>query len=87
MASVPRAALKLYVRGLPWSVGNFELREFFKGFGRVISSNVHYNIKTGCSKGFAYVVLEDDGQVLQKLENTSLVLEGANLNVKLERNE
>ncbi|KAG4066112.1 hypothetical protein HA402_010314 [Bradysia odoriphaga] len=87
MASVPRAALKLYVGGLPWTVGHAELREFFTGFGRVISSNVQYNKNTGCSKGFAFVVLEDDGQVMQKLENNSLVLEGANLDVQLERNQ
>lgn len=88
MASAPRSALRFFVGNIPWSVGHVELKEFFKGFGRVLSANVQFDKKTGCSRGFGFVLLDDDGQVLQKLENTKrLTLEGQYLHIQLERSE
>lgn len=88
MASVPRTAVKFFVGNLPWSVGHAELKHFFKGFGRVLGANVRFDTKTGSSKGFGFVVFDDDGQIVQKLENrNNLLLEGQHLNVRLEREE
>lgn len=88
MASAPRSAVRFFVANLPWSVGHLQLKDFFNGFGRVISANVHFDKKTGCSRGFGFVLMDDDGQILRRLENNKhLELEGSHIVVQLERDQ
>lgn len=73
---------KLFIGNLPWSVGHQELRLYFREFGRVISANVVFDKKTGCSKGYGFVIFSNKA-VLTSLESKSrLHLEGHNLNIQ-----
>lgn len=51
---------KLYVGNLSYSVGNRELEELFRPYGRVESANVITDRHSGRSKGFAFVEMSSD---------------------------
>lgn len=81
MAAASGRFQKLFVGNLPWSVGHQELRKYFKEFGRVITANVIFDKKTGCSKGYGFVIFSNKS-VLASLESKpKLALEGHNLNI------
>ncbi|MEQ1722708.1 MAG: hypothetical protein ABL930_06000 [Pseudobdellovibrio sp.] len=60
-------AKKLYVGNLAFSVTDDELMQAFTGFGNVASARVVMDRMTGRSKGFGFVELEDDSQVMKQL--------------------
>ncbi|XP_019844687.1 heterogeneous nuclear ribonucleoprotein A/B [Bactrocera dorsalis] len=73
---------RLFVGNLPWTVGHQELRSYFKEFGRVISANVIFDKKTGCSRGYGFVVFNDITPI-EKIESEQKhVLEGNYLNIQ-----
>ncbi|XP_055909488.1 SRA stem-loop-interacting RNA-binding protein, mitochondrial [Eupeodes corollae] len=81
-ARTARGLHKLFVRNLPWTVGNQELRSYFKDFGKVINASVVFDKKTGLSKGYGFVTF-NNLSLLQKVENESRhFLEGNYLNVQ-----
>lgn len=53
-------ASKLFVGGLPYSVGSDELKELFAPHGTVGSATVINDRETGRSKGFGFVEFEND---------------------------
>lgn len=58
---------KLFVGNLPWSVGDAQLEELFRGHGEVISARVITDRDTGRSRGFGFVEVETgdvDGVIL-----------------------
>lgn len=57
-------AFKLYVGGLPYSVNNEELENYFSEQGKVVSAVVINDKFTGKSKGFGFVEMEspEDGK-------------------------
>ena len=53
-------AMKLYVGGLAYSVGDKELEEMFAELGKVDSAVVIKDRDSGQSKGFGFVEMADD---------------------------
>lgn len=51
--------MKLYVGGLPYSVTDQELNDFFATEGKVVSAVVIKDKFSGQSKGFGFVEMED----------------------------
>lgn len=79
-----RAAQKLFVSNLPWTVSHRELRGYFSEFGRVFTSNVIFDKKTGLSKRYGFVTI--DKNALPNVEQrTKHTLE--NHNILIQRNE
>ncbi|XP_055845184.1 SRA stem-loop-interacting RNA-binding protein, mitochondrial [Episyrphus balteatus] len=77
-----RGLHKLFVGNLPWTVGNQELRSYFKDFGKVLNASVVFDKKTGLSKGYGFVTF-NHLSLLQNVENTQKhILEGNYLNVQ-----
>ncbi len=55
-------AIKLFVGGLPYSIGDQELAEFFAGAGTVASAKVIMDRETNRSKGFGFVEMSTDDE-------------------------
>lgn len=49
------AVHRLFVRNLPWTVGNRELKEYFSAFGHVGTASVSFDKNTGMSRGYGFV--------------------------------
>lgn len=82
MAAVSGRFQKLFVGNLPWSVGHPELRKYFKEFGRVITANVVFDKKTGCSKGYGFVIFSNKSALALLESKPKLALEGHTLNIQ-----
>jgi len=56
--------MKLFVGGVPWAVGDDELRDGFAKFGEVTDAKVITDRETGRSRGFGFVTFakREDGQ-------------------------
>lgn len=73
---VARAFHKIFVGNLPWTVGHQELRNYFSEFGRVVSANVVFDKKTGCSKGYGFVTFNSLAAIERLEDEDKHVLEG-----------
>lgn len=51
---------KLFVGGLPFDMGEADLRNIFEEYGNVISAKIINDKETGKSRGFGFVELEGD---------------------------
>lgn len=51
---------KLFVGGLPWATTDEGLRKAFEEFGSIEEANVVRERDTGRSRGFGFVIFEDD---------------------------
>ena len=52
-------AKRLFVGGLPWSIGDAELQALFAKYGAVTYAKVITDKYSGKSKGFGFVELDD----------------------------
>ncbi|KAI3615283.1 heterogeneous nuclear ribonucleoprotein hrp1 [Moniliophthora roreri] len=75
-------ATKLFIGGLPGTVTSESMREFFSQFGKVVESTVMLDQKTGRSKGFGFISLEDTN-VQPFLGFGNLEIDGKLIDVKL----
>ena len=71
--------MKLYVRNLPWSIGDQELEDLFSDYS-VVSAKVIKDRNTDRSRGFGFVELESGGEEAIEALNESEV-EGRQLKV------
>ena len=60
--------MDIYVGNLPYSATEEELGELFSSFGAVKRTTIIKDRETGRSKGFGFVVLEDESQVQGAIE-------------------
>lgn len=60
--------MDIYVGNLPYSATEEELGELFSSFGPVKRATIIKDRETGRSKGFGFVVLEDESQVEAAIE-------------------
>lgn len=68
-------ASKLYVGGLPYSMGDDDLADAFKEYGTVVSASVIKDRDTGQSKGFGFVEMSSDEEAqaaIKGLDNQEL---------------
>lgn len=64
---------KLFVGGLPWSVTDEELKNFFAPHGSVVEAKVISDRETGRSRGFGFVTYSTDVEA----QNAAKALDGA----------
>ena len=62
-------AIKLYVGGLPYSVNDQELNEYFSKEGKVSSAVVIMDKFSGRSKGFGFVEFDDAEEGKSAIKN------------------
>lgn len=77
-----RAAYKLFVGNLPWTVGHRELRMYFSEFGPVASAIVIFDKNTGLSRGYGFVVLGNKSGFSKVTNKQTHVLEGNQITVQ-----
>ncbi|MDR2718043.1 MAG: RNA-binding protein [Treponema sp.] len=53
-------AKKLYVGNLSYNTTEDSLRNFFAGFGNVVSAKIIFDRETGNSKGFGFIEMGSD---------------------------
>jgi len=58
---------KIFVGGLPLSVNNEILKSYFQQFGKVVEANIVYNHETMKSRGFGFVIFQDEQTVQEVL--------------------
>jgi cold-inducible RNA-binding protein len=66
---------KLFVGSLPWAVNDDSLLTAFEQYGKVESAKVITDRQTGRSRGFGFVVMEDDSEA----SNAMKALNGSDL--------
>lgn len=59
---------KVFVGGLPLTVNNEILKGYFQQFGKVIEANIVYNHETMRSRGFGFVIFQDEKTVQEVLK-------------------
>jgi RNA recognition motif-containing protein len=64
-------AKKLYVGNLSYNTTEDSLRNFFAGFGTVVSAKIIFDRETGNSKGFGFIEMGSD-------EEASAAIAGSN---------
>ncbi|HEY6438001.1 MAG TPA: RNA-binding protein [Ignavibacteriaceae bacterium] len=59
---------KLFVGSLPWAVNDDGLKQAFSSYGKVISATVVVDRRSGRSKGFGFVEMENDSEAKAAIE-------------------
>lgn len=59
---------KLYVGNLSRDLDNGALKDAFQPYGDVVSAQVIMDRNTGCSKGFGFVEMGDEGQAQSAID-------------------
>jgi heterogeneous nuclear ribonucleoprotein A1/A3 len=59
---------KVFVGGLPLTVNNETLKSYFEQFGKVMEANIVYNHETMRSRGFGFVIFQDEKTVQEILK-------------------
>jgi len=67
---------KLFVGSLPWAVNDDGLKKAFSPYGSVVSATVVVDRRSGRSKGFGFVEMENDSEAKAAIE----ALNGSELN-------
>jgi RNA recognition motif-containing protein len=67
---------KLFVGSLPWAVNDEGLKQAFSPYGKVVSATVVVDRRSGRSKGFGFVEMENDSEATAAIE----ALNGSDLN-------
>ncbi len=67
---------KLFVGSLPWAVNDESLKQAFTAYGKVVSATVVVDRRSGRSKGFGFVEMENDSEAKAAIE----ALNGSELN-------
>jgi len=67
---------KLFVGSLPWAVNDESLKQAFTPYGTVVSATVVVDRRSGRSKGFGFVEMENDSEAAAAIE----ALNGSELN-------
>lgn len=83
MASGIRQALKLYVGNIPWTVGHFELKQYFSKFGHVQSAAVVFDKNTGLSKNYGFITYSNKEGFETATNTPNHTLEGNALRVQV----
>lgn len=74
---------KIFVGGLPWSVTSNQLKDVFLEHGEVIEAKVVTDRHSGRSRGFGFVLFNDENQARQALCMDGTMLEGRHLRVEM----
>lgn len=75
---------EIYVRNLPWRVGDDQLNEFFSKFGEVVSARIPLN-EEGNSRGFGFVRFRDVSGATNAVNEQYLKMEGRPIYVNYSR--
>lgn len=59
---------KLFVGSLPWAINDDSLLAAFEQYGKVESAKVITDRQTGRSRGFGFVVMEDEAEALNAMK-------------------
>lgn len=59
---------KLYVGNLPYSTTDEQLGQFFADYGPIASATIIMDRRTGRSKGFGFVELEEEDKAQEAIE-------------------
>ena len=59
---------KLFVGSLPWAVNDEGLKQAFTPYGNVVSATVVTDRRSGRSKGFGFVEMENDSEATAAIE-------------------
>lgn len=73
---------KLFVRNLPWTIGNKQLEEYFTTFGHVRSAAVVFDKNSGISRGYGFVIFSFDEGVEKVFNHKVHSLEGRVLTIE-----
>ncbi|KAI0217576.1 hypothetical protein LSAT2_030669 [Lamellibrachia satsuma] len=73
---------RLFVGNIPWTVSQFELKQYFAKFGPVRSASIIFDDKTGISKGYGFVSFANRDAFSSTINHSDHELDGAKLNLQ-----
>jgi RNA recognition motif-containing protein len=76
---------KLYVGGLPWSMGKDRLTEVFASFGEITDAKVVTDRETGRSRGFGFVTFNNPADAEKALTLDGQTVDGRVIRVAIAR--
>ena len=65
--------MTILVSNLHSTIDNDKLRQFFSPFGEVKSAEISKDVFNGQSRGFGYVVMDDDAAAIKAIEGLDLM--------------
>lgn len=80
--SAVASAKKVFVGGLHYETKDAEFRRYFMQFGKVVSAEVMFNRETNKSRGFGFVIFEDEETVKRVLQERDHIIDGKAVEVK-----
>mmetsp|Transcript_24355 Transcript_24355/g.31462 ORF Transcript_24355/g.31462 Transcript_24355/m.31462 type:complete len:633 (+) Transcript_24355:235-2133(+) len=81
-ADIPTISNKIFVGGLHYETRDGSFRAYFEDFGKVTSAEVMFNRETHKSRGFGFVVFEDDESANKVLGTPHHTINGKLVEVK-----
>ncbi|GLD96276.1 hypothetical protein PINS_up004959 [Pythium insidiosum] len=82
MSSNMGSTKKIFVGGLHYETKDAEFRRYFQQFGKVVSAEVMFNRETNKSRGFGFVVFENESTVELVLQENNHIIDSKAVEVK-----
>ncbi|TMW57223.1 hypothetical protein Poli38472_003148 [Pythium oligandrum] len=82
MCSNVGSTKKIFVGGLHYETKDAEFRRYFQQYGKVVSAEVMFNRETNKSRGFGFVIFENESSVENVLQENDHVIDGKSVEVK-----
>lgn len=76
------ATKKIFVGGLHYETKDADFKKYFMQYGKVVSAEVMFNRETNKSRGFGFVIFENEASVELVLQDKNHVLDGKSVEVK-----
>jgi len=73
---------KMFVGALSWDTDEIKLKDYFSQFGAVKDCNIKKDMNTGKSRGFGFILFEDQSTVSKVLANRNHILDGKKIDPK-----
>lgn len=76
------ATKKIFVGGLHYETKDADFKKYFMQYGKVVSAEVMFNRETNKSRGFGFVIFENEASVELVLQDKNHVIDGKSVEVK-----
>lgn len=82
MATAGKSAFRLFVSNLPWTANSQKLKNYFSKFGQINSANIVFDRKTGLSRGYGFVIFNNQIGFEAAKQAKKHIIDGSAINIE-----